>query len=85
MIGARGVERIVEVTLDRDEKRMFTKSVRAVRGLVQLTEKLSREAAKASRAKARKAAVDKTSARKKAAPKKNKNPARRGRVKARIK
>ena len=83
VIGARGVERIVEVTLDRDEKRMFTKSVRAVRGLVQLTEKLSREAAKASRAKVRKAAVDKTSARKKAAPK-NKNPARRGRVKERI-
>ena len=85
VIGARGVERIVEVTLDRDEKRMFTKSVRAVRGLVQLTEKLSREAAKASRAKAGKAAVDKPSARKKAALKKNKNPARRGRVKARIK
>ena len=84
VIGAHGVERIVEVKLDRDEKRMFTKSVRAVRGLVQLTEKLSRETAKASRAKPRKAAVDKTLARKRAAPK-NKNPARRGRVKARIK
>ena len=76
VIGARGVERIVEVKLDRDEKRMFTKSVRAVRGLVQLTEKLSREAAKANRANTRKAPVGNTLTGGKTGPK-NKKPAKR--------
>ena len=34
VIGAGGVERIVEITLDRDEQAMFDKSVDAVKGLV---------------------------------------------------
>ena len=34
VIGAGGVERIVEVRLDKDEQAMFDKSVEAVRGLV---------------------------------------------------
>jgi len=34
VIGAGGVERIVEITLNADEKAMFDKSVGAVRGLV---------------------------------------------------
>jgi len=34
VIGAGGVERVVEIKLDRDEQAMFDKSVEAVRGLV---------------------------------------------------
>ena len=34
MIGAGGIERVVEITLNRAEKAMFDKSVEAVRGLV---------------------------------------------------
>jgi malate dehydrogenase len=40
VIGAKGVERIVEITLNGDEKTMFEKSVAAVRGLVDATKKL---------------------------------------------
>jgi len=36
VIGAGGVERIVEIGLDRDEKAEFDKSVEAVRGLIDL-------------------------------------------------
>ena len=34
MIGAKGVERIVEIELDEAEQAMFDKSVDAVKGLV---------------------------------------------------
>ncbi len=34
MIGANGVERIVEITLDEAEKAMFEKSVASVRTLI---------------------------------------------------
>jgi malate dehydrogenase len=34
VIGAGGIERVVEITLDRGEKAMFDKSVEAVRGLI---------------------------------------------------
>jgi malate dehydrogenase len=34
VIGANGVERIVEVTFSADEKAMFEKSVASVQGLV---------------------------------------------------
>ena len=34
VIGAGGIERVVEITLNRAEKAMFDKSVEAVRGLV---------------------------------------------------
>ncbi len=39
IIGAGGVEKIIEVQFDKDEKAMFDKSVDAVRGLVQALDK----------------------------------------------
>jgi len=68
VIGAKGVERIVEVKLDAAEKVMFKKSVKEVQGLVKLTEKLQAAAAKAAKAPAKPAA--KKTAQKKSAPKK---------------
>jgi malate dehydrogenase len=46
VIGAKGIERIVEVKLDADEKRQFDKSVKAVKDLVAVVKKMEREAAK---------------------------------------
>ncbi len=43
VIGAGGVERIVEIELTADEQAMFDKSVAAVRGLVEVTEKMLAE------------------------------------------
>jgi malate dehydrogenase len=40
VIGAKGVERIVEISLNPEEKAMFEKSVNAVRGLVEATKKI---------------------------------------------
>jgi len=40
VIGAKGVERIVEIKLNAREKAQFKKSVDAVRGLVKATAKL---------------------------------------------
>src|SRR5438128_463115 len=40
VIGAGGVERIVELNLDREEKAEFDKSVEAVRGLIDLARKM---------------------------------------------
>ncbi len=40
VIGAGGVEKIVEITLNDDEKKMFEHSVGAVKGLVDLTKKM---------------------------------------------
>jgi malate dehydrogenase len=40
VIGAGGVEKIVEITLNDDEKKMFDHSVGAVKGLVDLTKKM---------------------------------------------
>ncbi len=40
VIGAGGVERIVEITLDRDEKAEFDRSVAAVRELVEVVKKM---------------------------------------------
>jgi malate dehydrogenase len=40
VIGAGGVERIVEIALDAEEKKMFDRSVNAVKGLVDLTKKM---------------------------------------------
>jgi len=45
VIGAKGVERIVEIKLDKAEKAMFSKSVKAVQELVEITKKVSREKA----------------------------------------
>ncbi len=41
VIGAGGVEKIVEIELNADEKKMFDHSVGAVRGLVELTKKMA--------------------------------------------
>jgi malate dehydrogenase len=43
VIGAGGVERIVEFPMDEAEKAMFTKSVAAVRGLLEACRKLEPE------------------------------------------
>ena len=52
VIGAKGVERVVEIKLDRSEKARFNKSVLAVQGLIATVKKLKRQAAKASAKKA---------------------------------
>jgi malate dehydrogenase len=44
VIGAKGVEKIVEIQLDANEKALFDKSVDAVKGLIAVTEKLLKEA-----------------------------------------
>jgi malate dehydrogenase len=41
VIGAKGVERIVEIKLERDEKALFNKSVNAVKGLVESCKKIA--------------------------------------------
>jgi malate dehydrogenase len=40
VIGAGGVERVVELSLERDEKTAFDKSVEAVRGLIGIARKM---------------------------------------------
>ncbi|HEX9836511.1 MAG TPA: malate dehydrogenase [Alphaproteobacteria bacterium] len=45
VIGANGVERVVEIALDPDEKAMFDKSVEAVRGLVEVVKQMREKAA----------------------------------------
>ena len=52
VIGAKGVERIVEIKLDASERSMFRKSVKAVQDLVAVTKKLQRDMAKEKVAKA---------------------------------
>lgn len=73
VIGAKGVERIVEIKLERAEKALFTKSVKAVRGLLAAIKNIDKADAKkeaaAQKPAAKKAAVKKAPA-KKAAPKK---------------
>ena len=41
VIGANGVEKIVELDLNAEEKAMFTKSVESVKGLIDACEKIS--------------------------------------------
>ncbi len=50
VIGAGGIERVVELQLSKREARMLAKSVAAVRGLVDICKKLKRKAAKKVRA-----------------------------------
>jgi malate dehydrogenase len=45
VIGAKGVERIVEIALNADEKAAFDKSVAAVKGLVEAAKKIQADAA----------------------------------------
>ena len=54
VIGAKGVERIVEVKLDPTERSMFRKSVKAVRDLVTVTKNLQRKTPKSIKKKGRK-------------------------------
>jgi len=42
IIGANGVEKVVEIDLNKAEKAMFDKSVAAVRGLIDVVRKLQR-------------------------------------------
>jgi malate dehydrogenase len=42
IIGANGVEKVVEIELNKAEKAMFDKSVAAVRGLIDVVRKLQR-------------------------------------------
>jgi len=70
VIGAKGVERIVEIKLDRSEKSMFNKSIAAVRDLNDLIKRLDREAAKKAAAETKKAPAKKAPAKKTAAGKK---------------
>jgi len=73
VIGARGVEKVVEIKLNADEKVMFNKSVRAVKGLVKLTNKMQgkkpKKKAPAKKAAVKKKAVKKVPAKKAAAKK----------------
>ena len=48
VIGAKGVERVVELKLSAPEKKMLGKSVNAVKGLVEACKKLKAKAAKAA-------------------------------------
>ena len=61
VIGAGGVERVVELKLSASEKKMFDKSVGAVRGLVDACKKLGvlggKPAAKTTKSKAKKKGV----------------------------
>jgi malate dehydrogenase len=54
VIGAGGVERIVEIELNRAERTAFEKSVGAVRGLVEVASRMLKESAPAIAAGARK-------------------------------
>ena len=49
VIGAKGVERIVEIKLDAKERADFRKSVKAVETLGQVTKQLQRESRKKAR------------------------------------
>ena len=64
VIGANGVERIVEIKLDATERSMFRKSVGAVKGLVALTQKLQREASKTAAPPAKKVPTKKAAQKK---------------------
>ncbi len=46
VIGAGGIERVVELQLTKREAKMLAKSVAAVRGLVDICKKLKRKAGK---------------------------------------
>jgi malate dehydrogenase len=85
IIGARGVEKVVEIKLDREEKAMFTKSVQAVRALIRITHGLMTKSSTGkgrslAMAKRKKAAKKKPAKKRKAAKKK---PAKKRKAKKR--
>ena len=87
VIGARGVERVVEIKLSPEERTMFRHSVRAVRRLITITKRLMTKKAKPARKKAapKKAAAKKTVKKKTVARKapKKKAPKRKAAAKKR--
>ena len=52
VIGAGGVEKIIEIELNKSEKTAFDKSVDAVRGLVEVVKRMQAEAKTKKPAKA---------------------------------
>ena len=68
VIGAKGVERIVEIKLNPDEKKKFQHSVNAVKGLIKVVERIESKA----NAEARKSSPKKTAFKKKPSKKKKK-------------
>jgi malate dehydrogenase len=64
IIGAGGVERIVEISLNKAEAKMFKNSVDNVRALSKIVATMEKDAAKAKKAPARKAAKPKAKAKK---------------------
>ena len=46
IIGAKGVERIVEISLNASEKKMFTNSVKSVQGLMAACKKIDKSLVK---------------------------------------
>jgi malate dehydrogenase len=83
VIGAGGVERVVELKLSRAERAMFDKSVRAVRGLVEVCKALKRKAAKKPAAPAKRKPAKKAAAKPKA--KATRKPARKAAAKPKAK
>ena len=63
VIGAKGVERIIEIEMNAAEKKEFNASVASVRGLVDVVKKISAAAKRASK-KAPKKASKKAGAKK---------------------
>ena len=59
VIGAKGVERIIEIKLDASEKKEFNASVASVRGLVNVVKKMSAAAKKAPKKAAKKKSAKK--------------------------
>jgi len=70
VIGAKGVERIVEIKLESEEKKLFNKSVRAVRGLIAAIKKMEQKSAPKKAPAKRKAPAKKKVTAKKAPAKK---------------
>jgi malate dehydrogenase len=69
VIGAKGVERVVEIKLDSAEKALFNNSVKAVKGLMTIITRMEKKAAAKAvltkrKAPAKRAAVKKTPAKK---------------------
>lgn len=57
VIGAKGVERVVEIKLDRAESAMFRRSVKGVKDLIDIVKRMRREAAQAAKPARRKAST----------------------------
>ncbi len=70
VIGARGVEKVVEIKLNPDEKKMFNKSVRAVKGLIKAVQKITAKTKAKKKAPAKRKAAKKKPAKRKPARKK---------------